>query len=93
MRQTIRVSHEAIYQPLHIESHGAVKRELLHCLRPGRAVRVARARARSRAWVHETTEVMISEPRAEADDRSVPGHWEGDLIIGLKRSAVATVAD
>lgn len=91
--ETMRISHEAIYQALYIESRGALKRELVHCLRTGRALRVPRARARSKAWAHVTPKVMISERPDEADDRSVPGHWEGDLIIGLKRSAIGTVVD
>jgi len=91
--ETMRISHEAIYQALYIESRGALKRELVHCLRTGRALRVPRARARSQAWAHVTPEVMISERPDEADDRSIPGHWEGDLIIGLKRSAIGTIVD
>ena len=91
--ETMRISHEAIYQALYIEGRGALKRELVHCLRTGRALRVPRARARSKTWAHVTPEVMISERPNEADDRSVPGHWEGDLIIGLKRSAIGTIVD
>lgn len=73
---TMRISHEAIYQALYIESRGALKRELVACLRTGRALRVPRARAKQRASGHVTDEVMISERPAEADDRAVPGHWE-----------------
>ena len=91
--ESMRISHEAIYQALYIESRGALKRELVLCLRTGRALRVPRARARSKAWAHVTSEVMISERPDEADGRSVPGHWEGDLIIGLNRSAIGTVVD
>lgn len=91
--ETMRISHEAIYQALYIEGRGALKRELVHCLRTGRALRVPRATARSKAWAHVTPEVMISERPDEADDRSVPGHWEGDLIIGLERSAIGTIVD
>ena len=91
--ESMRISHEAIYQALYIESRGALKRELVLCLRTGRALRVPRARARSKAWAHVTPEAMISERPDEADDRSVPGHWEGDLIIGLNRSAIGTVVD
>ena len=90
---SMRISHEAIYQALYIESRGALKRELVACLRTGRALRVPRARAQQKAWAHVTPEVMISERPDEADDRSVPGHWEGDLIIGLKRSAIGTVVE
>jgi len=91
--ESMRISHEAIYQALYIESRGALKRELVACLRTGRALRVPRARVQQKAWAHVTPEVMISERPDEADDRSVPGHWEGDLIIGLKRSAIGTVVE
>ena len=91
--QSMRISHEAIYQGLFIQARGALKRELVVCLRTGRALRVPRARARQRPGGHVTAEVMISERPAEADDRAVPGHWEGDLIIGLHRSAIGTVVE
>ena len=90
---TMRISHEAIYQALYIQSRGALKRELVACLRTGRALRVPRARAQQRARGHVTDEVMISERPPEADDRAVPGHWEGDLIIGTERSAIGTVVE
>ena len=91
--ETMRISHEAIYQALYVQSRGALKRELVACLRTGRALRVPRARARQRPGGHVTAEVMISERPAEADDRAVPGHWEGDLIIGTGRSAIGTVVE
>jgi IS30 family transposase len=90
---SMRISHEAIYQALYVQGHGALKRELVACLRSGRALRVPRARARQKAWAHVTPEVMISERPAEAEDRAVPGHWEGDLLIGLKRSAIGTLVE
>src|SRR5205809_2705851 len=90
---TMRISHEAIYQALYVQGRGALKRELVACLRTGRALRVPRARARQKAWAHVTPEVMISERPAEADDRAVPGHWEGDLLIGLERSAIGTLVE
>jgi len=89
----MRISHEAIYQALYVESRGALKRELVACLRTGRALRVPRARTRRQAWAHVTPDVMISERPAEVEDRAVPGHWEGDLIIGLKRSAIGTLVE
>ena len=76
--ESMRISHEAIYQALYVEGRGALKRELVACLRSGRALRVPRARARQKAWAHVTPEVMISERPAEVEDRAVPGHWEGD---------------
>jgi IS30 family transposase len=91
--ESMRISHEAIYQALYVQSRGALKRELVACLRTGRALRVPRARARQKAWAHVTPEVMISERPAEADDRAVPGHWEGDLVIGLERSAIGTLVE
>jgi IS30 family transposase len=83
--EAMQISHEAIYQALYVEGRGALKRELVTCLRTGRALRVPRARNRQKAWGHVTNEVLISERPAEAEDRAVPGHWEGDLIIGLQR--------
>jgi IS30 family transposase len=90
---SMRISHEAIYQALYVQGRGALKRELVACLRTGRALRVPRARARQTAWAHVTPDVMISERPAEADDRAVPGHWEGDLLIGLGRSAIGTLVE
>jgi IS30 family transposase len=90
---SMRISHEAIYQALYIQSRGALKRELVACLRTGRALRMPRARSKRTTWAHVTPEVMISERPAEADDRAVPGHWEGDLIIGLERSAIGTLVE
>jgi IS30 family transposase len=91
--ESMRISHEAIYQALYIQGRGALKRELVACLRTGRALRVPRARSRQRAGGHVTPEVMISERPAEAEDRAVPGHWEGDLIIGTGRSAIGTLVE
>jgi IS30 family transposase len=88
----MRISHEAIYQSLYVQGRGALKRELSSCLRTGRALRVPRARAqRGKSFV--TDEIMISERPAEAEDRAVPGHWEGDLILGLDHSAVGTLVE
>src|SRR5690606_12135825 len=84
--ESMRISHEAFYQALYVQSRGALKRELVACLRTGRALRVPRARSKQKAWAHVTPDVLISERPAEAEDRAVPGHWEGDLIIGLERS-------
>jgi IS30 family transposase len=89
--QSMRVSHEAIYQSLYVQGRGALRRELSACLRTGRALRVPRARVRGKSFV--TDEVMISERPAEAADRAVPGHWEGDLILGLGSSAIGTLVE
>jgi transposase, IS30 family len=91
--ESMRISHEAIYQALYVESRGALRRELVYCLRAGRALRVPRARSRQKAWAHVTPGVLISERPAEAEDRAVPGHWEGDLLIGLERSAIGTLVE
>ncbi len=89
----MRISHEAIYQALYIQGRGALKRELVACLRTGRALRKPRERSRNTPQGHVTADVELSERPAEAEDRAVPGHWEGDLIIGLNRSAIGTVVE
>jgi IS30 family transposase len=90
---SMRISHEAIYQALYVQGRGALKRELVACLRTGRALRVPRERTRQKVWAHVTPQVLISERPAEAADRAVPGHWEGDMIIGLDRSAIGTLVE
>ena len=90
---SMRVSHEAIYQSLYVQGRGALRRELTACLRTGRALRVPRARVRGRGKNFVTDEVMISKRPAEAEDRAVPGHWEGDLILGLDSSAIGTLVE
>jgi IS30 family transposase len=90
---SMRVSHEAIYQSLYVQGRGALRRELTACLRTGRALRVPRARVRGRGKSFVTDEVMISQRPAEAHDRAVPGHWEGDLILGLGSSAIGTLIE
>ncbi|OPX06387.1 IS30 family transposase [Gordonia sp. i37] len=89
----MRISHEAIYQALFIEGRGALKRELVACLRTGRALREPRARSRNKPQGHVGADVVFSQRPAEADDRAVPGHWEGDLIIGTGRSAIGTLVE
>jgi IS30 family transposase len=90
---SMRISHEAIYQALYVQGRGALKRELVACLRTGRALRVPRARRQGRGNTFVSAEIMISQRPAEADDRAVPGHWEGDLIIGLNSSAIGTLVE
>jgi IS30 family transposase len=91
--ESMRISHEAIYQALYVQGRGALKRELVACLRTGRALRVPAARTRGRGKKFVTPEVMISARPAEAEDRAVPGHWEGDLILGLGSSAIGTLVE
>jgi IS30 family transposase len=90
---TMRISHEAIYQALYIQGRGALRRELSACLRSGRALRLPRARARSRGKAFITDALMISDRPAEIGDRAIPGHWEGDLILGLGSSAIGTLVE
>ena len=91
--ETMRIRHEAVYQSLYVQGRGALRRELTACLRTGRALRVPRARSRGRGKSHVAPEVMVSQRPAEADDRAVPGHWEGDLILGLRSSAIGTLVE
>jgi IS30 family transposase len=89
----MRVSHEAIYQALYVQGRGALRLELVSCLRTGRALRVPRARTAGRGKGFVTPELLISERPAEVADRAVPGHWEGDLIIGLNGSSIGTLVE
>jgi IS30 family transposase len=91
--ESMRISHEAIYQALYVQGRGALRRELTACLRTGRALRVPRARSRGRGKHFVTPELLISQRPAAATDRAVPGHWEGDLIVGLGSSAIGTLVE
>jgi transposase, IS30 family len=88
----MHVSHETIYQALFVQGRGELRRELARCLRTGRVKRRARRRPENTGQLRDM--VMISERPPEADDRAVPGHWEGDLLIGGNcRSAVGTLVE
>jgi transposase, IS30 family len=90
----MQVSHETIYQSLFVQGRGTLRKELHTCLRTGRAMR--RAKAYTKGGVGQgqiRNMVMISERPAEATDRAVPGHWEGDLIFGKKMTAIGTLVE
>src|SRR5437667_9774986 len=89
----MRISHEAIYQALFIQGRGALKRELLACLRTGRALRVPRARTKGRGRPFVTPDIMITERPADGAERAVPGHWEGDWILWLNKSAIGPLGE
>lgn len=89
---SMRVSHETIYKSLYIQGRGELRRELSRCLRTGRAKRVPQGRAERRGRIPDM--VMISQRPAEIEDRAVPGHWEGDLIMGKgNKSAIGTLVE
>ena len=91
--QEMRVSHETIYQSLYVQSRGALRRDLTKCLRTGRALRrPCRQAGKRRNRIPDM--INIAERPAEAEDRAVPGHWEGDLIIGKNnQSAIGTLVE
>ena len=90
--ESMRISYEAIYQSLYIQGRGNLKRELVACLRTGRALRIPRERSR-RGSAFVNNEILISKRPAEVEDRAVPGHWEGDLILGAGSSAIGTLVE
>ncbi len=90
--EEMRVSHETIYQSLFIQGKGALRKELWRCLRTGRATRRPQGRpASTKGQIRDM--VMISERPAEVEDRAVPGHWEGDLLMGKRQTAIGTLVE
>ena len=90
----MQVSHETIYRALYVQARGTFKRELTQHLRRGRSKRYARSQSSKRSGQGKITEmVMISERPPEVEDRAVPGHWEGDLLMGTKNNAIATLVE
>ena len=88
----MRISHETIYRSLYVQGRGELRRELARCLRTGRAKRVPRGRLERRGRIPDM--VMISERPPEVEDRAVPGHWEGDLLLGRGgKSAIGTLVE
>jgi IS30 family transposase len=89
---SMRVSHETIYQSLFVQSRGALRKELTACLRSGRTRRRPQGRKSTRGQIKDM--VVISDRPAEIEDRAVPGHWEGDLIVGAYgKSAIVTLVE
>jgi IS30 family transposase len=92
--EAMQVSHETIYRALYVQARGTLKRELTRHLRRGRSRRYARSQSsKGQGQGKLTGMVMISERPAEVEDRAVPGHWEGDLLMGGRTSAIATLVE
>ena len=89
----LRVSHETIYQSLYVQGRGALRAELHQALRTGRAMRKPKARSALRRTSRIPEMVLISERPPEVQDRAIPGHWEGDLIVGSKASSIGTLVE
>ena len=87
------VSHETIYLSLFVQGKGALRRELTECLRTGRAYRRPKTKRAPSGKGQITNPVMISERPAEVEDRAVPGHWEGDLLMGKRQTAIGTLVE
>jgi IS30 family transposase len=89
---TMCISHETIYKTVYVQGRGELRRKLARCLRTGRAKRVRRGRFDNRPRIPDM--VLISERPPEVEDRSVPGHWEGDLLMGAgNKSAIGTLVE
>ncbi|HTE15799.1 MAG TPA: IS30 family transposase [Burkholderiales bacterium] len=90
---SMRISHEAIYQALYIQNRGALNRDLCMCLRSGRPLRVPRARIQRRGKSFVTDDSLIGHRPSNIEDRLEVGHWEGDLILGVDSSAIGTLVE
>ena len=91
--EEMRVSHETIYQTLFIQARGGLRHELWRCLRTGRATRRPQGGIKTTRAGQIREPVMISERSAEVEDRAVPGHWEGDLVMGKRKTAIGTLVE
>jgi len=91
--QEMQVSHETIYLSLFIQGKGALRKELAQCLRTGRAYRRPKTKRAPSGKGQIVNPVMISERPAEVEDRAVPGHWEGDLLMGKRQTAIGTLVE
>lgn len=92
--EAMQVSHETIYRALYVQARGTLKRELTRHLRRGRSRRYARSQSsKGQGQGKLTGMVLISERPPEVEDRAVPGHWEGDLLMGGRTSAIATLVE
>jgi IS30 family transposase len=91
--ESMQISHETIYKSLFIQARGVLKKELIKHLRSGRRFRYARKSASSELRGKIPDTISVRERPAEAEDRAIPGHWEGDLLYGTKTSQIITLVE